>query len=110
MAMSQCYCSCCGRPIAYQFWDIVSGEARSDLRREDCYGGESMDGRKVHAAYSASRKLKEVLGEESPFWNVCFSAETPDIVTIGGKEYKFKGELLNRSDAKCKITVLEEVV
>ena len=70
--------------------------------------GESMDG-SISSAGSSADELKKDLGVESPFWFVNFSSKTPDIVKIGDKKYKFEGEVLQRDDARCKITVLEEV-
>lgn len=72
-------------------------------------GSQSQDGSQVNYASSSARELKKDLGVEEPFWFVCFSSKTPDIVEIGDKKYKFEGEVLQRDDARCKITVLEEV-
>ncbi len=72
-------------------------------------GSQSQDGRIVYSANSTADELKKDLGGEHPFWFVCFSSRHPNIVEIGDKKYKFKGELLQRDDARCKITVLEEV-
>jgi hypothetical protein len=72
-------------------------------------GSESEDGSQVSYASSSARELKKDLGVKDPFWFVCFDSENPDIVEIGDKKYKFEGEVLQRDDARCKITVLEEV-
>jgi len=154
MSMVHYKCSGCGREVAYQYWDIILDEARSDFRPEECYGGkkngkhyckdcfegktkfsinllncgtpyllsfkgkeykldvggssQSEDGSKVSSASSSARELKNDLGVKEPFWFVCFNSENPGIVEIGDKKYKFEGEVLQRDDARCKITVLEE--
>ena len=155
MSMVHYKCSGCGREVAYQYWDIILDEPRSDLRTEECYGGkknnkhyckdcfegktkfsinlltcgapyllsfkgkeyklnigsscQSEDDSKVSSAASSAGELKKDLGvKHSSFWFVCFSSRNPDIVEIGDKKYKFKGEVLQRDDARCKITVLEE--
>lgn len=72
-------------------------------------GSESIDGGIVSSANSSAEELKKDLGVDYPFWFVCFSSRHPNTVEIGDKEYKFKGEFLHESDARCKITVLEEV-
>lgn len=72
-------------------------------------GSESADGSTVSYASSSAKELKKDLGVKDPFWFVCFDSDNPDIVEIGGKKYKFEGEVLQRDDARCKITVLEEI-
>lgn len=72
-------------------------------------GSQSIDGSTVSYASSSASELKEDLGVKEPFWFVCFSSRHPDIVEIGNKKYKFEGEILQRDDVRCKITVLCEV-